>query len=94
MVTKSKKTETIVKIENQPALRRQGPGGVIPTAGSAGSGPEKFGHRRKVDCAKKRFRWFLCDYYGRVINLNQPPVEHNRRFLKAMTPSRSRRLCS
>jgi hypothetical protein len=29
-----------------------------------------------VDCAKARFKWMLCDFYGKVV----PPisVEHNR----------------
>ena len=39
-------------------------------------GPERFGIV-SVDCAKARFKWMLCDFYGNVL---VPPtvVEHNR----------------
>jgi transposase len=40
------------------------------------AGPEHFGIV-SIDCAKARFKWMLCDFYGRVL---VPPttVEHNR----------------
>ena len=39
-------------------------------------GPERFGIV-SVDCARARFKWMLCDFYGHVL---VPPtvVEHNR----------------
>jgi transposase len=39
-------------------------------------GPEHFGVV-SVDCAKARFKWMLCDFYGKIL---VPPttVEHNR----------------
>jgi transposase len=39
-------------------------------------GPEHFGIV-SVDCAKARFKWMLCDFYGNVI-LQPKVVEHNR----------------
>ena len=39
-------------------------------------GPERFGIV-SVDCAKARFKWMLCDFYGNVF-LPPTEVEHNR----------------
>jgi hypothetical protein len=39
-------------------------------------GPEHFGIV-SVDCAKARFKWMLCDFYGNVI-IPPTTVEHNR----------------
>jgi len=46
-------------------------------------GPEHFGVI-SVDCAKRRSKWMLCDFYGRVI-IEPTIVEHNAGSLKAMT---------
>src|SRR5262245_29943519 len=58
----------------------QKPRGVIhPRVQQAG--PEHFGIA-SVDCAKARFKWMLCDFYGNVL---VPPtqVAHNRPELDA-----------
>jgi transposase len=39
-------------------------------------GPEHFGIV-SVDCAKARFKWMLCDFYGKVL-IPPTTVEHNR----------------
>lgn len=39
-------------------------------------GPEHFGIL-SVDCAKARFKWMLCDFYGKVL-IPPTTVEHNR----------------
>src|SRR4249920_2577096 len=39
-------------------------------------GPEHFGIL-SVDCAKARFKWMLCDFYGNVL-IPPTTVEHNR----------------
>jgi transposase len=46
------------------------------------AGPAHFGVV-SVDCAKRRSKWMLCDYFGRVI-VEPKKVEHNRGSLKAM----------
>ena len=46
-------------------------------------GPEHFGIV-SVDCAKRRSKWMLCDFYGKVI-IEPTTVEHNAGALKAMT---------
>ncbi len=46
------------------------------------AGPERFAVI-SVDCAKRRSRWMLCDYFGRVI-AEPTSVEHNSGELKAM----------
>ena len=46
-------------------------------------GPEHFGVI-SVDCAKRRSKWMLTDFYGRVI-VEPTTVEHNSGGLKAMT---------
>ena len=46
-------------------------------------GPEHFGVI-SVDCAKRRSKWMLADFYGRVI-VEPTTVEHNSGGLKAMT---------
>src|SRR5713226_4492672 len=45
-------------------------------------GPEHFGVV-SVDCAKARFKWMFCDFYGNIL---VPPTEvaHNRVELDAM----------
>lgn len=45
--------------------------------------PEHFGII-SVDCAKRRSKWMLCDFYGKVI-IEPTVVEHNAGSLKAMT---------
>ncbi len=40
------------------------------------AGPEHFGVV-SVDCAKARFKWMLCDFYGKVL-IPPTTVEHNR----------------
>lgn len=39
-------------------------------------GPEHFGIV-SVDCAKARFKWMLCDFYGKIL-IPPTTVEHNR----------------
>jgi hypothetical protein len=39
-------------------------------------GPEHFGIV-SVDCAKARFKWMLCDFYGKVL-IPRSTVEHHR----------------
>ncbi|MEO2018458.1 MAG: hypothetical protein ABGZ53_29255 [Fuerstiella sp.] len=46
-------------------------------------GPEHFGVVA-VDCGKRRSKWMLCDFYGRVI-VEPTPVEHTAGGLKVMT---------
>jgi len=46
-------------------------------------GPEHFGIVA-VDCAKRRSKWLLCDFYGRVV-IEPTKVEHDRGSLQAMT---------
>ena len=80
MVTKTKKQKQSAK--SKTSRRYVGkPGGVIQQRVQE-AGPERFGIVA-VDCAKKRSRWFLCDYYGRVI-VEPTTVEHNAGSLKAM----------
>ena len=47
------------------------------------TGPDHFGVV-SVDCAKRRSRWMLCDFYGKVL-VEPTTVEHNAGSLKAMT---------
>lgn len=46
-------------------------------------GPERFGIVA-VDCAKRRSKWMLCNFYGKVI-VEPTTVEHTAGALKAMT---------
>ncbi|MDA1055651.1 MAG: transposase [Planctomycetota bacterium] len=46
-------------------------------------GPEHFGIVT-VDCAKRRSKWMLCDFYGKVI-IEPTSVEHTAGGLRAMT---------
>lgn len=46
-------------------------------------GPEHFGIVA-VDCAKKRSKWMLCDFYGRVL-IEPTIVEHSKGGLATMT---------
>lgn len=46
-------------------------------------GPEHFGIVA-VDCAKRRSKWMLCDFYGRVI-IEPTTVEHTAGGLREMT---------
>ena len=48
-------------------------------------GPEHFGIVA-VDCAKRRSKWMLCNFYGKVI-IEPTGVEHTRGGLRAMTQS-------
>lgn len=47
-----------------------------------GSGPQHFGIVA-VDCAKRRSKWMLCDFFGRVL-IGPSSVEHRRGDLAAM----------
>jgi transposase len=46
-------------------------------------GPERFGIVA-VDCAKRRSKWMLCDFYGKVL-IEPTVVEHTAGGLRAMT---------
>ena len=46
-------------------------------------GPEHFGIVA-VDCAKRRSKWMLCNFYGKVI-IEPTKVEHTAGGLRAMT---------
>ena len=46
-------------------------------------GPEHFGIVA-VDCAKRRSKWMLCNFYGKVL-IEPTPVEHTNGGLRAMT---------
>ena len=48
-------------------------------------GPEHFGVVA-VDCAKRRSKWMLCDFYGKVL-IEPTTVEHTTGSLRAMTHS-------
>jgi transposase len=48
-------------------------------------GPEHFGIVA-VDCAKRRSKWMLCNFYGKVI-IEPTSVEHTAGGLRAMTQS-------
>ena len=50
------------------------PGGVIQPRVQR-VGPEHFGIV-SVDCAKARFKWMRCDFYGKVL-IPSTTVEHN-----------------
>ncbi len=81
MVTKSKKQKRSSK--SKPKRRYIGkPGGVIQERVQEAR-PEQFGIV-SVDCAKKRSKWMLCDFYGRVM-IEPTVVEHNHGALLAMT---------
>ena len=58
------------------------PGGQIQDRVQA-VGPARFGVVT-VDCAKRRSKWMLCDFYGKVI-VEPIKVEHRADGLKAMT---------
>jgi transposase len=47
------------------------------------AGPQHFGIVA-VDCAKRRSKWMLCDFYGKVL-IEPTPVEHTAGSLRAMT---------
>jgi hypothetical protein len=46
-------------------------------------GPEHFGVV-SVDCTKRRSKWMLCDFYGKVL-IEPTTVEHTAGALKVMT---------
>ena len=46
-------------------------------------GPEHFGVIA-VDCAKRRSKWMLCNFYGKVL-IEPTSVEHDRGHLRVMT---------
>lgn len=58
------------------------PNGVIQPRVQAVS-PEHFGVVA-VDCAKARFKWMLCDFYGRVL-IEPTVVEHERTAMELAT---------
>jgi transposase len=51
------------------------------------AGPQHFAII-SVDCAKRRSKWMLCDYFGRLI-VEPTVVEHNAGALRAMTQQAS-----
>lgn len=81
MVTKTKSTR-----KSKPGQRKRRyigkPTGVIQQRVQEAT-PQRFGIV-SVDCAKRRSKWLLCDYYGRVI-VEPTTVEHNAGALTAMT---------
>ena len=80
MATTSKSTRRGAK--GKPKRRYIGkPNGVIQQRVRE-AGPQRFAVI-SVDCAKRRSRWMLCDYFGRVI-VEPTNVEHNSGALKAM----------
>src|SRR6185295_20069410 len=46
-------------------------------------GPEHFGIV-SVDCAKRRSKWMLCNFYGKVL-IEPTTVEHTKGGLRVMT---------
>lgn len=81
MATKTKSTRNGKK--KSPKRRYIGkPTGVIQRRVQEAS-PQRFGIV-SVDCAKRRSKWLLCDYFGRVI-IEPTTVEHNAGCLSAMT---------
>ncbi|TWT98205.1 IS110 family transposase [Stieleria varia] len=80
MVSRTKSTR---KNSNKSSKRRYigKPGGVIQER-VLKVGPQRFGIVA-VDCAKRRSKWMLCDFYGRVI-IEPTEVDHERGTLDAM----------
>lgn len=75
MVTKSKRRKAKGRFLGKP-------GGQIQQRVQA-VGPEHFGIVA-VDCAKRRSKWMLCDFYGKVI-VEPTHVEHTAGGLQVMT---------
>jgi len=68
--------------KNSPKRRYVGkPTGIIQDRVQKVS-PARFGVV-SIDCAKRRSKWMLCDYFGRVI-IEPKKVEHHRGSLEAM----------
>jgi transposase len=81
MVTKRKSTRN--SKQGQRKRRYIGkPTGIIQQRVQEAT-PQRFGII-SVDCAKRRSKWLLCDYFGRVI-IEPTTVEHNAGCLTAMT---------
>ncbi len=80
------KTKSTRKAKKASSNRRYigKPNGVIQ-ARVRDVGPERFAVI-SVDCAKRRSKWMLCDYFGRVI-IEPTNVEHNSGAFKAMVNS-------
>lgn len=80
MVTKAKSTR---KGKKKSFNRRYigKPNGVIQERVEK-AGPARFGVV-SVDCAKRRSKWMLCDFFGRVI-IEPTEVEHHRGAFEAM----------
>jgi transposase len=75
-------TKTKSRKSQQPKARYIGkPAGTIQDRVQV-VGPEHFGVIA-VDCAKRRSKWMLCDFYGKVI-IEPTIVEHNSGALKVM----------
>jgi hypothetical protein len=73
MVTKRKSTRN--SKQGQRKRRYIGkPTGIIQQRVQEAT-PQRFGII-SVDCAKRRSKWLLCDYFGRVI-IEPTTVEHN-----------------
>ncbi len=82
MATATKKRPTKSSKSKSPARRYVGkPAGVIQQRVEA-VGPSHFGVV-SVDCAKRRSKWMLLDFYGRVL-VEPTEVEHNAGSLAAM----------
>lgn len=81
MATKAKSTR---KGKKRSSKRRYigKPTGVIQQRVQEAT-PQRFGIV-SVDCAKRRSKWLLCNYFGRVI-IEPTTVEHNAGCLAAMT---------
>ena len=75
----SKSVESVRRASKQRYVGK--PGGVIQQRVQA-VGPQRFGVI-PVDCAKRRSKWMLCDFYGKVI-VEPTTVEHTAGSFNAM----------
>jgi len=86
MVTKTKKCGSKSGFKSRKSGRRTRfigkPAGQIQQRVQE-AGPEHFGVV-SVDCAKRRSKWMLCNFFGKVI-IEPTEVEHNAGQLRAMT---------
>ncbi|MCO8123927.1 transposase [Stieleria sp. TO1_6] len=80
MVTKAKSTRKRTKSSSKRRYIGK-PNGIIQER-VENAGPTHFGVI-SVDCAKRRSKWMLCDFFGRVI-IEPADVEHHRGTLDAM----------
>lgn len=80
MATKTKSTRNGKKSSSKRRYIGK-PAGIIQQR-VENAGPKHFGII-SVDCAKRRSKWMLCDYFGRVI-IEPTDVEHQRGSLEMM----------